>query len=342
MIRITQWSSVVLLVIAIAQPMGARAADWHATIHRDGSGATIPGLNLTDDSLQVVVDDRPQVPVIRASITGTYVQNQSGWSLSTVSEELATTKGGDKKDFSFTAHFPLGGPDTVIEFVAVGPSGDLRKQSITVHIDSWEALNESAKQSALSRSRFSAGLGVESISLKDSRIPDTSEIGLGLRAGWFRPFAETPWSIQADGSITAATFNSSTTFDYRLMTLSATGNYRLPFLSDPWGLLIGAGYFYETTFSSATKGGFKNLDGPVARLTGQREISDGRSASLAVSYLNSNFSSSGTVGFAGEYHTSIMDARPLTLALEYSTLNLTIQTVKFTQNVFTVLGKIGL
>jgi hypothetical protein len=158
----------------------------------------------------------------------------------------------------FSLEVQLTGKRTQVPVGLVAADGSLRKASLLIHLDEYEALLGTEKP------RFyfaSAGVGVTYIDYRDSRMGGmiqsavTPKASLGARfLKWF--------SAGVSGYVTLAPITKNVDPDARFLGLNFRVGFHSPWPKRPWSVALLTGYYYTTMFVSPPRFGFQNMLGP--------------------------------------------------------------------------------
>jgi hypothetical protein len=215
----------------------------------------IAGLSFSDGLAPV--ESRPLGDEIRsvASLRGTFARE--GWTLLWQDKAVPRDPQG-----VFRLEVTLTSAATVVEFLAVGPAGEVEPGSLGIYFEDWKHYKEEAREAPPKTTFFTPELGMSFISYSDTRIPNVSLLAATAKAAYTTLLLPPRWDFGASAYLTLLPFPSSAPSTMRFLGVNARMGYVVPSLSDPWRLSIMGGLYYTTMFVSPATFGFVNMAGP--------------------------------------------------------------------------------
>ena len=170
---------------------------------------------------------------------------------------------------------------TRVQFVAVGPRGEIERYAIKVNFKDYEAYRKDIIASLrFKKNAFSAGANFSYIKYTDTRISDVSEIALTVKGGYTRRFSPR-WDTGISFYMTALPLTSSggtaTVSSARFLGINFRIGYKLNKKRSPWSWYLLAGYYYTTMMVSNDAFGFRNMQGPQLFPVVRKQNSNGSS-----------------------------------------------------------------
>ncbi|OFZ19618.1 MAG: hypothetical protein A2X94_17405 [Bdellovibrionales bacterium GWB1_55_8] len=213
---------------------------------------------------------------VLALIEGAFLRPD--WNLLVNSRRVPRSKEG-----KFKFWFPLRGPVTEIEAIAVGPFGDIERERISIQTEGFEygsrAVAPTPSGSGAKQFFFSPGLGVSVLGYRQTDLPNVDQIVLTGKMGVVHLLAPA-WDVGVSGYLTLAPLVTGSADVARFLGVNARVGYTLPFVRAPWKVAVLAGGYFTTMFVSSGAFGFKNMAGPQLFPSVRYALADGASAWL--------------------------------------------------------------
>ena len=149
------------------------------------------------------------------------------------------------------------------EFVATGPEGKTEKEKIVVQGPMWDPPKKKTEVLQAPKRLFIVpGLGVSSITAKETAIPNYSTIALTAKMSINYLLIPRKVDLRVSFFLTALQLTKNEEITARYLGVNARVGYILPFVELPWAVSLYGGWYYTTTFVQANAFGYKNLSGP--------------------------------------------------------------------------------
>ncbi len=194
------------------------------------------------------------------------IYSRPGWSL-IVNNRILKKYENDAESFELS--LILTGEETEVELTAVGPYGDVQKDTIAIEWDGFYVLLPNDPEfhaSEIEKSdrpwRAQLGMGVTQLNYLQTQAPRVSETALTLKGGLFRGLKNN-WDVSGSGYWNAALLSTKPDpYSIGLYGLNGRVGYRFKQVRYPWALKVMFGWYYMT-MAQATGGiGFSGVNGP--------------------------------------------------------------------------------
>ncbi len=308
-----------------AKDESTKPVDHKAKLIKDGSQGKIKGLTWVNNEFDVETKSMGQGFRQVVTITGKYQKDE--WTFFWDKEDnpqLINVKGA-----TFSVDIEVGTGAQLLHFLAIGPFGEVEKETIGIYVPELAAIKEEIKYNPPRRFYLLPGLGFSLISVKETGIENYSSITSTGKVSMMY-FIKPPY-IDFGASLffnIMPITNTPSNVTVRFIGANARGGYRFPFIKAPWSMsfLVGLSYshmlvsddsfgyrhlFYPQLYPTVTRG-FKNGDLGVAYVkfvpltasffgfsTSERELAgglayihvlkNGHSVSSAINYSNTSF-----------------------------------------------------
>jgi hypothetical protein len=259
-------------------------------VHHGGSKSTqrIEGLSWSSQTETLPIEWKNTQPEV--VVRGIFLQGDSN--LICQDQRIQVSRGTGE----FQLAIPIQFPHQKIELIAISPRGVVEKESLIVEASSWAAIQgQTELMHKERRFKFTPSLGVTSFSYTDPRVDDYSATALTIKASGSYIFLPPRWDFSFSSYVTAYLLSHSEPDLAHFFGLNFRVGYLLPWLSEPWRLVISGGVYYTTMFVSTDRFGFENLAGPQLYPTLRRTLSRGDQISVYAKYSPV---SSGSEGFS--------------------------------------------
>jgi hypothetical protein len=194
------------------------------------------------------------------------VYTRAGWSL-IVNNRILKKYENDSQSFELS--LILTGEETEVELTAVGPYGDVQKDTLAIEWDGFYVLLQNDPEfhaSEIEKSerpwRAQLGLGVTQLNYLQTQAPEVSETALTLKGGIYHDLKKN-WDVSGSGYWNSVLLSSKPDpYTITLYGLNGRVGYRFRQVRYPWALKVMFGWYYMT-MAQATGGiGFSGVNGP--------------------------------------------------------------------------------
>ncbi len=262
----------------------ARAEDRFSTAQRvpNPTNEKITELKWEGDEAKVRIEAHGEEQRFYVTLAGHYEREE--WTLLGNNQRI--------KQGNFTLETPISKKALAVEFVAIGPMGEIEKEMVPLLFSDWEEKKVEAQKAPPKRLFFSPGLGVTSLKHKETGTSDYKTIALTAKASVNYLLFPPRWDFGGVIFMTVFQINRSEPVDVRYLGINARLGYLLPNVKEPWRAGIYGGMYYTTMFVSPSLFGFKNMAGPQRFPAVRRALKDGSALSgyLKISPVTNNFS----------------------------------------------------
>jgi hypothetical protein len=279
-----------------------------------------------------------------AVLEGSYTREE--WSL-----VYETQRIGTRKDM-FRVEIPLSGDRTEFDLVAIGPKGNLERETLVVDFEEFVDIQKDPTAGPRKKFNWNLGLGFSYILYSDDRgdpsspdLTSVNELALTVKtaANYWLKYGVLDLGVSAYATVlplfssgqarasSSATAETLSKPKISFLGVNARVGYKIGAVKAPWSLTIAAGmYFttmYQTTkFTTSGQGfGFTNMAGPQLFPVLRKDLGPGRfwSAYLKFSPVSQNFGlqslSSHEIGAGGAYGIPMGKSNaPLALTADFS------------------------
>ncbi len=188
------------------------------------------------------------------------------------------------KDGLFQLEIPVHNSSTQIDFVAIGPRGDIQKESIGVYVSQWTQIQKQGTPKATSNWSFSLGAGPTLVRYTQEGLGELVETTLTVKTSVAYRLSSA-WT--AGGSLYYAALPLSVNMPdltFQFLGTNLRLGYETSWLPSPWTLGIQGGVYYATSFATSLttkeRFGYANLAGPqiypvLRRRMGERSFMSG-------------------------------------------------------------------
>ncbi len=279
-----------------------------------------------------------------AVIEGSYTREE--WSLLYETQRIKISKG------VFKVEIPLSGERTEFDLVAVGPKGNLERETYAIEFEEFIDVQKDPSAGPRKYLNLSAGAGLTYILYRDDRgdssspdLTSVNELALTVKAQANYWLKYGVWDLGVSTYATVlpvlssgqARASSSSTAEVlskpkiNFLGVNARVGYKLSTVRSPWSLTLAAGMYFttmynSTKFTSSGQGfGFTNMAGPQIYPILRKELNAGRfwSAYLKFSPVSQNLGlqslSSYELAGGGAYGMPLGKSKsPLSLTADFS------------------------
>jgi hypothetical protein len=279
-----------------------------------------------------------------AVLEGSYTREE--WSLVYEAQRIGTRKG------MFRVEIPLSGDRTEFDLVAIGPKGNLERETLVVDFEEFVDIQKDPTAGPRKKFNWNLGLGFSYILYSDDRgdpsspdLTSVNELALTVKtaANYWLKYGVLDLGVSAYATVlplfssgqarasSSATAETLSKPKISFLGVNARVGYKIGAVKAPWSLTIAAGmYFttmYQTTkFTTSGQGfGFTNMAGPQLFPVLRKDLGPGRfwSAYLKLSPVSQNFGlqslSSHEIGAGGAYGIPMGKSNaPLALTADFS------------------------
>ena len=195
-------------------------------------------------------------------------------------------------DGSFSFEAPISRDAMTIDFMAVGPLGEIEKEKIVLLYSGWEAHKTEAAAAPPKRLFVSPGLGLTSLSHQESGVAAYSSINLTAKLAVNYLLFPPKWDLGFSSYVTAFQFSKNQNISAYYIGVNARIGYIVQQIQEPWKFSLYGGWYYLTMIVSGNSFGFKNLQGPQLYPSLRRTFKKGSAvaAYLKFSPITDNFS----------------------------------------------------
>ena len=222
-------------------------------------GVALQGLSFASKEAPVEVYADEEGFHAFALLGGRYDPPAQHWILSAGDQDLAWSEKG-KTEGAFTYRAPLTSNSTVVDFTAVGPSGQLEHEAVRIETAQWEELKEKAEANPATKGKFTASASFASISFQDNRSSSVSEIALSLQGSYQQTLFNPQWFGEGAMAITALPVTGGGA-NIRFYQADARVG-RLFQVSETMQAGAALGADFDTMSASSVNIGYQNLIGP--------------------------------------------------------------------------------
>ena len=187
-----------------------------------------------------------------ATLAGSY--HREGWQLTRNKMPVKLNRGGN-----FLIEVIVTKEERALEFEAIGPKGEVEREKIVFSVPYWE---RSPLEPAPKNLFITTGLGVSSISVKETGVADYSTLALTAKLSGNYLLVPKVLDLGVSTYFTAFQLTKSADISARYFGFNARLGYILPFVKAPWAISLYGGWYYTTTFVAGNAFGYKGLSGP--------------------------------------------------------------------------------
>jgi hypothetical protein len=217
----------------------------------------IPSLKWDSDTFRVKRVPHGEEFLSFVTLKGVFGNATKDWALSNDKVIFETDEGG-----RFEVEVPLQGKVTYLKLMAIGPLGEIEKEKVAVYLKDYHEFKREAEQRPVKKYFLSSGVGFTSLSFKDSRKPDFSQLALTGKISFLTPVFPPRWDFGFTTYLTLVPLTSNQPKSARFLGVNFRIGYVLPGVKDPWRVTLLGGLYYTTMFVSTGDFGFQNLAGP--------------------------------------------------------------------------------
>lgn len=252
-----------LPIAAFFVTLGAMASET-ATVSFSEDPSRIDGLKIpVGASVPVVEYPVPGSAGYAAVLEGNFVRQY--WSLLLGKAVLAQDSEGN-----FVAKIPITGDITAATFFAVGPLGEIERETVLVTTDILKSSrDENGKLVSSNLPQMNVGIGLTSNAYHDTTLGGTSYNALDITAkfGLTQKFEDSNFALGFTAFYNVIPITQSGNTTARFLGINGRVGYTFPQITDPWRLTVYVGWYFLTMFDAtddpAKNGfGFQNANGP--------------------------------------------------------------------------------
>jgi hypothetical protein len=179
--------------------------------------------------------------------------------------------------------------------------------------------------------------------LSESSTFSFSETALTAKAS-ARYLINAAWSVTVNGYGTVLPLSSNLSgTNASFFGLNSEFAYQVPLQSSDYELALQGGFYYVTMTTSGTNFGFRNLEGPEFRPIISRRVSPDKTVAAYFKYALITDSFPSFLGFnnceiavGASLGFELKNNHVISVALDYSNLNINTQNIPFTLNTFSL------
>ena len=238
------------------------------------SDEKINDLKWSDEIIHIHSEPSQNGETFVATIAGTY--NRENWKLSKNNKSLTLNPGGG---FMFEAIVTKN--ERAFAFEAVGPKGEVEKETIILTVPFWE---RSPLEPPPRRLYFSVGLGVSSISVSETGISNYSSIALTPKLNANYLLIPKVLDLGVSTYFTAFQLTKNENISAHYFGFNTRLGYILPFVTAPWAITLYGGWYFATSFIQNNSFGFRNLSGPQIYPSLKRTLPNGDVVALSFKF----------------------------------------------------------
>ena len=284
-------------------------------------------------------------------LVGNYYRDQ--WKLTSNQKEISRNDRG-----GFKLEVPITADETSYIFEAIGPNGEREKERIDIRTEEGSELktsvfnsnldSESQIQKPVKRFFLVPGVGVSSISTKQTDVSDYSTIAITAKVSANYRLVPQKWDAGLSAYGTVAQLSKSSDVTARYLGFNARLGYLIPNISSDWFLSVYGGWYFTTTTVSEDTFGYQNLSGPQIYPSVRKVLGNGDviSAYFKFSPVASSFSvltmSNREIAGGVAYIRLLPDDHSLAATFDISNIKLTIDGIVTQTNTLTLGIQYGL
>lgn len=176
----------------------------------------------------------------------------------------------------FTLTLPMPQPSANVELIAISPRGTVERQAFKVTLNSYQEYRALlAGKTERKRLSMAISTGVSYLSYAEG-AKRLTELGTTFKfASTFALFPPS-WDIGMSAYVTGFALSKTWPQTLRFLGINGRVGYAIPFVAEPWRLIIMTGAYYTTTTVIDNSVGFKNMMGPQLFPTFRRALSNGK------------------------------------------------------------------
>ncbi len=259
-----------LCLLFLAAPIQVYAAEAQLTaqlVRPENKGppsAENPSLlQFTKSDLEVFEAIENGAKVFRVEIEGKFSppgNDPENWSL--VAGQKILRPGPDG---AFKGKIPLTGKVTPVNFLSVGPRGEVIREDAGIVFNDFDRMGVASDLGTVadgSKLHITAGLGISALSYTESARGNISQTALMVKLSADNPVSTSRWSLGGNFYSTLSTISKSTPSSVQVLGVNLRVGYLVPWLKTPWMFRVYAGVYYTTTYGGTGDFGYSNLTGP--------------------------------------------------------------------------------
>ncbi|MBC7693690.1 MAG: hypothetical protein H7222_18130 [Methylotenera sp.] len=231
-----------------------------------------------------------------AVLFGRYTRK--GWTLSVDNQILSLDESGN-----FTYETPVSRQDMSIQLMAIGPFGEVERQSVTFQFSKWKNQRDDGTGAFAKRLFITPGFSLTSLTHKETNVSDYSTTALTAKVSANYLLFPPRWDLGVTAYLTALQLKkpsqvtltdsgvSTADVSVHYLGLNLRLGYIFPQLKDPWRLALYSGFYYTTMLVNPKLFGFQNLSGPQLYPSLRRTLKKGDAVVGYVKYspVSNNF-----------------------------------------------------
>ena len=272
-------------------------------------------------------------------LEGTF--NRDEWTL--IGSNRTVTRAADG---TFSFEVPISRDAMTIDFMAVGPLGEIEKEKVVLLYTDWEAHKSIAAAAPPKRLFISPGLGLTSLTHQESGVASYSSLNLTAKLAVNYLLFPPKWDLGFSTYVTAFQLSKNQDIGAYYIGVNARIGYIVQQIQEPWKFSIYTGWYYLTMIVSGNAFGFKNLQGPQLYPSLRRTFKKGRAvaAYLKFSPITDNFSllqlSNRELALGAAYIYPLPKGHTVSVSADYSSIALSLVShtipIAISTNTFTV------
>lgn len=315
-------------LIAILQPVSGWSAPDELKITiapaEPKSGTGIQGLQISREPIQPEPGQQNYQIIAKIQVKGTYLRED--WHLLVNNNEVTTGKDG-----TFRVALAFAGPATQLLFSAVGPRGQIEKQSFALSFPGFAFWAADLKDPLKKRHSFSATLGATLLGYEETDSDPLNQIAMTGKMAYTYLLFPPRWDFGASAYMNLATVSTNQPGKTaRFLGLNARIGYVVPGVQEPWRLSLMSGVYWVSMFVTGNEFGFNNLMGPQVFPVLRKMMPSGDSivgygkfspVGSGLSFLNLG---NREIAFGASYIHRLSGFHALSVGLDFSDLRLSI------------------
>ncbi len=140
----------------------------------------------------------------------------------------------DRSTGQFTHEIVINSNIMPLEFLAIGPMGEIEKQEFALYFPDWKEYKEEAEKDPPKRIFFTSGLGLTQMSYSETGVEDISEYAITIKAFLLYLVMPPDWDLGGSVYYTLLPISSTSENKARFLGLNFRFGYSLPYIKKPW------------------------------------------------------------------------------------------------------------
>jgi hypothetical protein len=191
---------------------------------------------------------------ITTIILGNFIRPE--WTLVANNKKIITDEKGN-----FEFKMPLTVTALSTEFTAIGPMGEIEKETLRILYTDWELRHEEIEVEPKKKYFINPGLNLTTIQYKETGTSDYNSISLTGKFSITYLLRPPKWDLGMSAYLTLIPVTKSRKETARFFGYNLRAGYTFPKINKPWKFTLYGGIYYTTMFVNPAAFGFKNMSG---------------------------------------------------------------------------------